>query len=314
MTQPWTGQPGRIEVRNLTKRFGTVTAADDVSFTVEPGSITGFLGPNGAGKTTTLRMILGLVIPDSGQVTISGRRYADLPRPSDEVGAALEATSFHPARSGRNHLRVYCTVNGYPLARADELLEQVGLTGAASRAVGGYSLGMRQRLALAAALLGEPRILVLDEPANGLDPEGISWMRLFLKGLAAQGRTILISSHVLSEAQQLVDHVIILNRGRLIRQGPLAELAGATAVTTVRSPQAGDLVHAVNGASGDGVRVERGGPGELTVIGMTPAQIGRLAHRAGIELHELTPTRDDLERIFFTLTQATEEAGPPCAT
>ncbi|MFG2086844.1 MULTISPECIES: ATP-binding cassette domain-containing protein [unclassified Spirillospora] len=256
-------------------------------------------------------MLLGLVTPDSGRVSISGRRYTDHPRPGDEVGAALEATGFHPARSGRDHLRVYCTVNRYPHARADEVLQQVGLAEAARRAAGGYSLGMRQRLALATALLGDPRILILDEPANGLDPEGIAWLRRFLKQLAADGRTVLVSSHLLAEAQQLVDHVIILDRGRLVRQGPLADLGRPLATTTVRSPRAAALATALetelNGSGPAAARVEHTGPGELTVIGIPPEEVGRLAHRRGIELHELTSTGGDLERIFLALTATSQE-------
>jgi len=210
---------GEIVISGLTKAFGGVHAVNHLSFTVEPAAITGFLGPNGAGKTTTLRMLLGLVTPDAGSATIGGRSYAALPVPSGEVGAVLEASGFHPARSGRGHLRVYCTVNGYPSRRADEVLALVGLTEAGRRPAGGYSLGMRQRLALAAALLGDPAVLVLDEPANGLDPEGIAWLRGLLRELAGQGRTVLVSSHVLSEVQQLVDHVVIVNHGRLVTQG-----------------------------------------------------------------------------------------------
>jgi ABC-2 type transport system ATP-binding protein len=216
---------GRIVVSGLTKTFGPVRAVDDLSFVVEPGTVTGFLGPNGAGKTTTLRMLVGLVTPDAGTATIGGQRYVDLPAPSDTVGAALDTTGFHPARAGRDHLRVYCTVNGYPLSRADEVLELVGLADAAARPVKGYSLGMRQRLALATALLGNPRVLVLDEPVNGLDPEGIVWIRRLLRDLADQGRTVLVSSHLLWEVQQLVDQVVIINRGRLVRQGDLADLS-----------------------------------------------------------------------------------------
>jgi ABC-2 type transport system ATP-binding protein len=216
---------GRIVVSGLSKRFGPVLAVDDLSFTVDPGAVTGFLGPNGAGKTTTLRMLLGLVRPDAGTATIAGRRYADLPEPAATVGAVLEASGFHPARSGRDHLRVYCAVNGYPHLRADEVLDQVGLTDSARRAVRGYSLGMRQRLALATALLGRPRVLVLDEPANGLDPPGIAWMRALLRELAGAGHTVLVSSHLLWEVQQLVDRVVILQRGRLVHQGALADLS-----------------------------------------------------------------------------------------
>ena len=216
---------GRIVVSGLTKTFGPVQAVDGLSFVVEPGTVTGFLGPNGAGKTTTLRMLVGLIAPDAGTATIGGRQYSDLPAPGDTVGAALETTGFHPARTGRNHLRVYCTVNGYPPRRADEVLDLVGLTDAATRPVKGYSLGMRQRLTLATALLGDPPVVVLDEPVNGLDPEGIVWIRGLLRDLADQGRTVFVSSHLLWEAQQLVEHVVIINRGRLVAQGDLIELS-----------------------------------------------------------------------------------------
>ncbi|AYY11987.1 ATP-binding cassette domain-containing protein [Actinobacteria bacterium YIM 96077] len=219
-----TTHPGRIAVSGLTKAFGTLRAVDGLDFVVEPGSVTGFLGPNGAGKTTALRMVLGLVTPDAGSVTIGGHPYIDLPAPSDTVGAALDTTGFHPNRSGRNHLRVYCAVNGYPDQRADELLDLVDLTHAGRRPVKGYSLGMRQRLALATALLGDPDALVLDEPANGLDPSGIAWLRTLLRSMADAGKAILISSHVLWEAQQLVDDVVILQDGRLLLHGSLDEL------------------------------------------------------------------------------------------
>ena len=300
-------QAGRIMVSGLTKRFGTVKAVDELTFAVEPGSITGFLGPNGAGKTTTLRMLLGLVTPDSGTATISGHPYAALPTPSSEVGAALEATGFHPARSGRNHLRVYCTVNGYPRSRADQVLAQVGLTEAGRRGVGGYSLGMRQRLALAAALLGDPTVLILDEPANGLDPEGITWMRRVLRELADNGRTVLVSSHVLSEVQQMVDHIVILNKGRLVHQGTLADLSGSNVATAVRTPQADDLVAVLNGSTSNGVAINRTGPETLTVTGMRPVEIGRVAHRHHIELHELAAEHSDLEQTFFALTSDARE-------
>lgn len=217
----------RIEVSRLTKRFGGITAVEDVSFTVEPGSVTGFLGPNGAGKTTTLRMILGLVRPDRGRATIDGTEYTDLGTPLEVVGAALEATGFHPGRTGLDHLRIYAAAASLPSSRAVEVLELAGLGDAGNRRVGGYSLGMRQRLALATALLGDPAVLILDEPANGLDPEGIVWLRRFLKEYADAGRSVLVSSHVLTEMQHLVDRVIILHRGRLIRQATLAELSDA---------------------------------------------------------------------------------------
>jgi ABC-2 type transport system ATP-binding protein len=204
-----------LEVHRLTKRFGAVTAVDDLTFAVRPGTVTGFLGPNGAGKTTTLRMLLGLVTPTSGTATIGGRRYAEIHDPLRQVGAVLEASSFHPGRSARDHLRVLCAAAGLPASRADDALRQVGLAEAAGRRVGGFSLGMRQRLGLASALLGEPGVLILDEPANGLDPEGIRWLRGFLRHLADGGRTVLVSSHVLAEVAQTVDDVVIIATGRL---------------------------------------------------------------------------------------------------
>lgn len=219
-----TEEAGRIVVSGLTKRFGGVAAVDKLGFTVEPGHVTGFLGPNGAGKTTTLRMLVGLVTPDAGTATISGSRYRDSPSPGRVAGVVLEAASFHPGRSGRDHLRVYCTASGYPMSRADEVLELTGLTEAARRRVRGYSLGMRQRLALATALLGDPAVLILDEPANGLDPQGIAWLRNLLQDHAGRGKTVLFSSHTLSEVEQLAERVVIINRGRLVRTGQLAEL------------------------------------------------------------------------------------------
>jgi ABC-2 type transport system ATP-binding protein len=217
---------GRIVVSGLTKRFGSVTAVDGLSFTATPGSVTGFLGPNGAGKTTTLRMLAGLVTPDAGTATISGQRYAALASPGQGAGVVLEAAGFHPSRTGRDHLRVYCTASGYPLRRADEVLEITGLAEAGRRKVRGYSLGMRQRLALAAALLGNPAALILDEPANGLDPEGIAWLRGLLRDYARSGRAVLYSSHVLPEVEQLAGQVVIISRGRLVCNGTLAELTG----------------------------------------------------------------------------------------
>ena len=217
-----------IAVEGLTKRFGSVRAVEDLTFATTPGRVTGFLGPNGAGKTTTLRMVLGLVTPTAGSALVEGQRYADLADPLRTVGAALEASSFHPGRSARDHLRVLATAGGLPQRRVDETLQLVGLADVADRRAGGFSLGMRQRLGLAAALLGDPRVLVLDEPANGLDPEGIAWLRGFLRYLAAEGRTVLISSHVLSEVQQTVDDVVIVARGRLVRQATLAELDDPT--------------------------------------------------------------------------------------
>jgi ABC-2 type transport system ATP-binding protein len=302
---------GRITVSALTKTFGDVKAVDDLSFTVEPGSVTGFLGPNGAGKTTTLRMLLGLVTPDAGTATVSGQPYHQLTEPWHTVGAALEATGFHPARTGRDHLHVYCTVQGYPATRADEVLARVGLTDAGDRKVGGYSLGMRQRLALATALLGDPQVLVLDEPANGLDPEGIAWMRRLLRSLADDGKTVLVSSHVLSEVQQLVDHVVILRRGQLVHQGSLADLSAnrhdEASATQVTSPQVDRLAAALTHASHNGGHVERTGPDTVTVTGLTAAEIGRTACAQHIELHQLTTQRSDLEQVFFALTADSDQ-------
>jgi len=220
-----------IAVRGLTKRFGAVTAVRDLTFDVPAGAVTGFLGPNGAGKSTTLRMVLGLVRPTSGEALVGGRRFADLPQPRRTVGAVLEATGFHPGRRGRDHLRVVARSAGLPARRVEEVLERVGLTDAAHRRVRGYSLGMRQRLGLAAALLGDPQVLVLDEPGNGLDPAGTAWLRALLRGLAAEGRTVVYSSHILSEVAKTVDHLVVVNAGRLGYAGPLTGLTGLTSAT-----------------------------------------------------------------------------------
>jgi ABC-2 type transport system ATP-binding protein len=306
-----TNEDGRIVVAGLTKTYGTLRAVDDLSFTVEPGTITGFLGPNGAGKTTTLRMLLGLITPDAGTATIGGHLYRALLAPNDEVGAVLEASGFHPARSGRNHLRIYCTVNGYPSRRADQVLELVGLADAGRRPVRGYSLGMRQRLALATALLGDPRVLILDEPANGLDPEGIAWLRRLLRSLADEGRTVLVSSHVLAEVQQLVDQVVILRNGRLVRQGTLAELADRQAWVSVRTPQADQLLAALARSGIDRPRIQQTGPDHLRITGLAAAEVGHLALAERVELHELATERSDLEQAFFALTAPAENAPAP---
>jgi ABC-2 type transport system ATP-binding protein len=289
-----------IEVIGLTKNFGDIRAVDDLGFAVQPGTVTGFLGPNGAGKTTTLRMLLGLVTPDAGSATIGGRHYAQLPDPTRTVGAALEASSFHPGRRARDHLRVLCRGAGLPDGRADEVLAQVGLSDAASRRVGGFSMGMRQRLALASALIGDPQVLVLDEPANGLDPEGIAWLRGFLRFLADQGRTVLISSHVLSEVAQTVDQVVIIARGQLVRQSRLADLTVGDGVVRVRTPHVGRLRRAL---ADQGYVAEFGDePDVLVVTGADSATVGRVALREEVELHELTPQHSDLEQVFLELT------------
>lgn len=300
---------GRIVVCELCKDFGAVRAVDRLSFTVEPGTVTGFLGPNGAGKTTTLRVLLGLVEPTSGTATIGGLRYAQLVDPVRTVGAALESSSFHPARSGLAHLRIYCAVAGIPDRRGSEVLELVGLGEEGHRRVRGYSLGMRQRLALAAALLGDPPVLILDEPANGLDPEGIAWLRAFLRGLAHEGRTVLISSHALAEVEQTVDQVVIVHHGRLVRQAGLAELSGGHSAT-VRA--GGPDPHALfRVLAGTGAEVEWAGARVLRIRGIDAAMVGHLAHAAQIELHELSTQRGDLEEIFLALTSDDAPALTP---
>ncbi len=297
-----------LQVESLTKVFGRrrpVTAVSDLSFTVRPGRVTGFLGPNGSGKTTTLRCLLGLVSPTSGRAHIGGHAYVELRDPLRTVGAALEASGFHPGRTARNHLRVVAAAAGLPDARVDEVLETVGLTEAARRRVVEYSLGMRQRLALAAALVGDPGVLVLDEPANGLDPEGIAWLRSFLREQAAQGCTVLVSSHVLSEVQQTVDDVVIISKGSLVHAGPLSGIADAgRARTIVRSPDADRLLATLTAAasSESPVQVSHRDDGTLLVSGLTTAEVGHLAFAQGCELHELTSDAADLEKIFLDLT------------
>jgi len=306
---------GLVVVDHLTKRFGAVLAVDDLSFAVQPGRVTGFLGPNGAGKTTTLRMLLGLVAPTSGRATIGGVRYADLADPLTAVGACLEATGFHAGRTARDHLRVLATTAGIRIGRVDEVLDLAGLRPAATRRVGGFSLGMRQRLALASALLGDPRVLLLDEPANGLDPQGIAWLRGFLRYLAGQGRTVLVSSHVLSEVQQTVDEIVIIARGSLVRQAPLADLEGPPTVV-VRTPAPAELTAALARADPSLTVTEvPGEEGLLHIGGAAPADVGRIAHGAGVELHELYGKPSDLEEVFLAVTAETPpppaEAPPP---
>ena len=292
----------RIDVVGLTKRFGEVLALDNLTFSVRPGVVTGFLGPNGAGKTTTLRCLLGLVTPTAGAVTLDGRAYRDIEHPLRTVGAALEAASFHPGRSARAHLHVMALAAGLPSSRVDEVLLQVGMTEFADRRVGGYSLGMRQRLALAQALLGDPPVLVLDEPANGLDPAGIAWLREFLRALAREGRTVVVSSHVLSEVQQTVDDVVVIARGRLVRQGTLADLGSGPAAVLVRTPTPSLLRDAL-GSTYPVTEVD----GRLRVEGGTTDLVGHLAHGAGVELHELTVEASDLEKVFLRMTTEVAE-------
>jgi ABC-2 type transport system ATP-binding protein len=295
-----------IEVEGLTKRFGSTLAVDDLSFSVGPGRITGFLGPNGAGKSTTMRAVLGLVHPTRGRTSVLGVRYRELTEPVRRVGVLLETFDAHPGRSGRNHLRVLAVAGGIPRSRADEVLSLVDLGAAGRRRVKGYSLGMRQRLGLAAALLGDPEVLVLDEPANGLDPQGIRWLRDFLRSLAGEGRTILISSHVLSEVAQTVDDVVIIHRGKLIRHAAMSEVeAMAAGSTIVRSPTADRFKSLLAEA---GVETTSIADGRLAVVA-PPERVGELAAANGIVLHELTVERASLEEVFLELTGDPGERG-----
>jgi ABC-2 type transport system ATP-binding protein len=276
---------------------------DDLSFKVRPGTVTGFLGPNGAGKTTTLRMVLGLARPTAGHATVAGRRYADLDDPARTVGANLEVAGAHPGRSGRNHLRALAAMAGLPRSRVTEVLRLVELDEAANRRAGKYSMGMRQRLGLAATLLGDPRVLVLDEPANGLDPQGIRWLRDFLRSMAGEGRTVLVSSHVLAEVAQTVDDVVVIHRGRMVRQGPVSEVTAGNRVL-VRSPRAEEL-RAALGRAGLAAMIQE--DGALVVEAQDPAQVGELAHAVGVPLHELSPLGASLEEAFLELTRDTSE-------
>ena len=295
-----------ISVQNLTKVFGSEIAVDDLSFEVEPGRVTGFLGPNGAGKTTTLRMILGLARPTSGDAWVHGYRYPDLDAPLKTVGALLDASHFHPLRTGRNHLRVLTAAGGVSDQRVDEALELVDLSYAADKKVGHYSLGMRQRLGLAAAMLGNPGVLVLDEPANGLDPSGIRWLRSFLRSFAEDGRAVFVSSHLLDEISHIADEVVVINKGKLVAHAPVHDLtAHAAARVRVRTP---DVQRLFDLLVLEDIQVQRGTDGEL--IAAAPAeQVGIVAVRAGIPIFGLRPEDTTLEDVFFQLTEAKEEAS-----
>ncbi len=287
-----------IEIQQLTKVYGDKTAVNDLTFTVRPGVVTGFLGPNGAGKTTTLRILLGLVSATSGTATFGGIRYRDLPAPLATVGASLEAASFHPGRSAHNHLSIYATAAGLPRERVTEVLQQVGLGAYAKQRVGGYSLGMRQRGGLAYALIGDPGVLVLDEPINGLDPEGIKWIRGFLRDMAAEGRTVLVSSHLLSEVQQSVDEVVIIAKGQLVHRGALSSLESTDAPqVVVDSPNRDALSSALTAA---GVSFALGRTGFL-VAAPDPGTVGHIAFEAGVELSTLHRQKSGLEESFLAL-------------
>ncbi len=289
-----------VEIRGLSKRFGRVLAVDDLSFDVQAGRVTGFLGPNGAGKSTTLRALLGLVRPSAGTATFDGRRYEELERPSTKVGAVLEDASFHPGRTARNHLRVLAATGEHPFERVDAVLHDVGLSEAADRRVGGYSMGMRQRLGIAAALLGDPEVLILDEPTNGLDPPGIAWMRDLVRAQAGRGRAVLISSHLLAEVAQSVDDVVVVARGELRGQGTLESVLGGDEgrSTAVRARDNARLARALESA---GHTVARDGLG-LLVPGASPEEVGVIAGDAGVYLVGLAPQARSLEQAFFALT------------
>lgn len=311
-----------ISVRGLTKRYGSVRAVDDLTFEVEAGKVTGFLGPNGAGKSTTMRMVLGLDRPTAGTATVNGRPYRELPAPMREVGALLDAGAMHPGRTGRAHLRIGARTNGIPRSRVDEVIDQVGLGAAAGRRIKGYSLGMRQRLGIGAALLGDPQVLLFDEPVNGLDLDGVRWIRALLRGFADEGRTVLVSSHLMSEMQLIADRVVVIGRGRLIADADLHDLLGGLGGVgdpdgaggvgggggrrvrvRVRTPRPDELHRALTGRA----TVDRTAPGELEVSGLPAAEVGDLAHELGLPVHHLAEVEHSLERAYLALTDASVE-------
>ncbi|MCF6745147.1 ATP-binding cassette domain-containing protein [Blastococcus sp. KM273128] len=288
-----------IELRGLTKRYRARVAVDRLTVTVEPGRVTGFLGPNGSGKTTTIRCVLGLARPTAGTATVRGRAYRDLAHPLREVGALVDPRARHPGRTAHAHLLALARSNALPAHRVDDVVELVGLAPVAHERVRGFSLGMAQRLGIAAALLGDPEVLILDEPVNGLDPEGIRWVRELLRDLAGQGRTVLVSTHLMSEMQDTADHLVVLGRGRLLADVPMADLLGAHTAVRVRSPQAPVLASAVQRAGG---HVELEIDGALRIDGLAAADVGDLAHGIGVRLHELSPVTGSLEEAYLALT------------
>ncbi len=299
-----------LQVRNLTKRFGHVVAVDDLSFDVQPGRVTGFLGPNGSGKSTTMRCMVGLDRYERGDASFAGKRYRELTAPLHEVGILLDAGYVHPARSGRNHLKWLAASNGIPTSRVDEVLELVGMTDVAGRKLRGYSLGMKQRLGLAGTLLGDPATIILDEPANGLDPEGIRWIRDFLRHYADQGRTVLVSSHLLSEMSLMAQDLIVIGKGRLIQQSSVTDFVSmhASNWVRIRSPQLPQLIEAVNRA-GATVKLlgDAAAPDGAEVKGLTIEAIGEAAHQQSIVLHELSAQTESLEDAFLTATADSQE-------
>jgi ABC-2 type transport system ATP-binding protein len=305
--------PSAIEVHDLSKQFGSVRAVDHLSFEVAEGRVTGFLGPNGSGKTTTLRMLLGLVSITGGAATFGGRRYVDLDHPIHHVGAALEATSFHPSRRAEDHLKTVALASGIPMSRVGETLDLVGLTDVARRRVGKFSLGMRQRLQLATALLGDPEILILDEPANGLDPQGIQWLRQFIRGQAAAGHAVLVSSHLLSEMEETVDDVVIISQGKLVLQTTLADMATQAGTGTgmrIRTPEIDRLATVLNAVP---VGWRQVAPDTLVIDGATPEWFGPFAAQHQIVLYELINERGSLEDVFLRLTHGFDASHPMSA-
>ncbi|SCG66448.1 ABC-2 type transport system ATP-binding protein [Micromonospora echinaurantiaca] len=303
-----------ITLRGLTKRFGRTTAVDDLTVDIAPGRVTGFLGPNGAGKSTTMRMVLGLDRPTAGRALIDGRAYRELRRPLREVGALLDARAIHPARAGRAHLLAMARSNGLPVRRVDEVLDTVGLDARAAAKPGRtLSLGMAQRLGIAGALLGDPPVLMFDEPVNGLDPDGVRWVRQLMRSLAGEGRTVFVSSHLMSEMQLTADRLVVIGRGRLLADAPIDEvIAGSPVAVRVRSPHPAGLAALAERLTAAGAAVDPAGPDELTVTGATTDRIGDLAYELGVRLHELSPHGASLEQAFMELTAGSVEyAGTP---
>jgi len=295
-----------IEAQSLTKRYGAKTAVDDISFTIPPGSVTGFLGPNGAGKSTTMRMIMGLDRPTHGTVTVNGKPYAKHRSPLSEVGALLDAKAIHPGRSARSHLRTMAATHGISTRRVDDVIDMTGLSSVATKRVGGFSLGMGQRLGIASAMLGDPRTLILDEPVNGLDPEGVLWVRHLVRELASEGRTVFLSSHLMSEMAQTADHLLVIGRGKILTAGPVQDVIDSVSGTSirVRSPRAAELARL---AARDGVTITSSEAGTLELRGTTAEAIGEAAAAHGIVLHELSQQRASLEDAYMSLTQDSVE-------
>ena len=295
-----------IEAQSLTKRYGSKTAVDDISFTIPPGSVTGFLGPNGAGKSTTMRMIMGLDRPTHGTVTVNGKPYARHRSPLSEVSALLDAKAIHPGRSARSHLRTMAATHGISTRRVDDVIDMTGLSSVATKRVGGFSLGMGQRLGIASAMLGDPRTLILDEPVNGLDPEGVLWVRHLVRELASEGRTVFLSSHLMSEMAQTADHLLVIGRGKILTAGPVQDVIDSVSGTSirVRSPRAAELARL---AARDGVTITSSEAGTLELRGTTAEAIGEAAAAHGIVLHELSQQRASLEDAYMSLTQDSVE-------